>query len=259
VKWSDVGGLEEIKRVLIETIEWPLQYPDVFGKANTSPPKGILLSGAPGTGKTLLAKAVANESGVNFISVKGPALLSKWIGESEKGIREVFKKAKQASPCIVFFDEIDAIAPTRGASGDSHVTERVISQFLTELDGIEELKGVVVLAATNRPDIIDPALLRAGRFDFQLELPVPDEEARLEILRIHTAGKPLAGDVDLQSLARRTEGMVGSDMETIARKASLLAIRQYVDQGEEDLDRFEVTAEQFDRALESLLKAKDRP
>ncbi len=212
VKWSDVGGLEEAKRVLKETIEWPLKYSDLFKQANTNPAKGLLLTGLPGTGKTLLAKAVASESGVNFISVKGPALLSKWVGESEKGIREVFKKAKQASPCIIFFDEIDAIAPTRGASADSHVTERVISQLLTELDGIEELKGVVVLAASNRPDIIDPALLRAGRFDFQLELPIPDEKTRLEIFKVHTRGKPLADDVDLESLAKVTEGMVGSDI-----------------------------------------------
>jgi transitional endoplasmic reticulum ATPase len=230
VKWADVGGLEEAKRVLMETIEWPLKYSELFEKANTKPAKGILLTGPPGTGKTLLAKAVASQSEVNFISVKGPALLSKWVGESEKGIREVFKKAKQASPCIIFFDEIDALAPTRGLSADSHVTERVISQFLTELDGIEELKGVVVLAATNRLDIIDPALLRAGRFDFQLELPVPDEKTRLEILKIHTRGKPLADDVDLEALAKTTEGLVGSDIEAVTRKASMLAIREFLSQ-----------------------------
>jgi len=259
VKWSDVGGLEEAKRVLMETIEWPLQYPEVFGKANTSPSKGILLTGVPGTGKTLMAKAVANESGVNFISVKGPALLSKWIGESEKGVREVFKKAKQASPCIVFFDELDAIAPVRGAGGDSHVTERVISQFLTELDGIEELKGVVVLAASNRPDIIDPALLRAGRFDFQLELPVPDEKARLEIFKVHTRGKPLADDVDLESLSRATDGMVGSDIEAISRRASMAAIREFINHEEKDLDKFKITARHFSQALESIQKAEDQP
>jgi len=258
VGWSDVGGLEEAKRVLRETIEWPLSYPEVFGKANTSPPKGILLTGAPGTGKTLLAKAVANESGVNFISVKGPALLTKWVGESEKGIREVFKKAKQASPCIIFFDEIDAIAPIRGASADSHVTERVISQFLTELDGIEELKGVMVLAATNRPDIIDPALLRAGRFDFQLELPMPDEEARGEIFKVHTRGKPLAKDVDLKSLAKATEGMAGSDIEAISRRASLLAIREFINQEEMDLDKFKIEARHFREALETVRMAEDQ-
>ena len=259
VKWSDVGGLEEIKRVLKETIEWPLKYSDLFKQANTNPAKGLLLTGLPGTGKTLLAKAVASESGVNFISVKGPALLSKWVGESERGIREVFKKAKQASPCIIFFDEIDAIAPTRGASADSHVTERVISQLLTELDGIEELKGVVVLAASNRPDIIDPALLRAGRFDLQLELPVPDKKARLEIFKVHTRGKPLADDVDLESLAKVTEGMVGSDIEAASRRASMLAIREFINQEEKDLTKFKISARHFSRALETMRRTKDQP
>jgi len=259
VKWSDVGGLEEVKRVLKETIEWPLRYPEIFKQANTNPAKGILLTGLPGTGKTLLAKAVASESGVNFISVKGPALLSKWVGESEKGIREVFKKAKQASPCIVFFDEVDAIAPTRGASADSHVTERVISQLLTELDGIEELKGVVVLAATNRPDIIDPALLRAGRFDFQLELPIPDEKTRLEIFKVHTRGKPLASDVNLKSLAKATEGMVGSDIEAVSRRASMLAIRAFINQEETDFTKFKIEAQHFSEALETMQRAKVQP
>jgi len=256
VKWSDVGGLEEAKRVLMETIEWPLKYTELFKQANTTPAKGILLTGASGTGKTLLAKAVANESEVNFISVKGPALLSKWVGESEKGIREVFKKGKQASPCIIFFDEVDAIAPTRGASADSHVTERVVSQFLTELDGIEELKGVVVLAATNRPDIIDVALLRAGRFDFQLELPIPDEKTRFEIFKVHTRGKPLADDVDLESLAKATEGMVGADIEGISRRASMLAIREFINQGKTDFTKFRINAEHFREALESKGRSK---
>ncbi|MBI4288689.1 MAG: CDC48 family AAA ATPase [Chloroflexi bacterium] len=228
VKWSDVGGLTEVKRALMETVEWPLKYPGVFEQARTRPPKGVLLTGTPGTGKTLLARALASESGVNFISVKGPALLSKWVGESERGIREVFKKAKQASPCIIFFDEIDAIAPIRGGDGQSHVTERVVSQLLTELDGIEELKGVIVLAATNRPDIVDPALLRAGRLETHLELPAPDEEARLEILRIYTKEKPVTGDVDLRELAKSTEGLVGSDIESLCRRATMLAIREYI-------------------------------
>lgn len=252
VKWGDVGGLDDVKRVLMETIEWPLRYPEVFAKARTSPPKGILLSGPPGTGKTLLAKAVANESGANFISVKGPALMSKWVGESEKGVREVFKKARQASPCIVFFDEIDALAPTRGASADSHVTERVISQLLTELDGIEELKGVMVLAATNRPDIVDPALLRAGRFDFQMELPIPDAGSRLEILRIHTSGKPLAGDVDFSSLVEQTRGMVGSEIEAMCKKAALLAIREFMESAVADIDAFQITARHFGEALQEM-------
>jgi transitional endoplasmic reticulum ATPase len=259
VKWDDVGGLEEAKRVLMETIEWPLKYPELFEQANTKPAKGILLTGPPGTGKTLLAKAVASQSEVNFISVKGPALLSKWVGESERGIREVFRKAKQASPCIIFFDEIDAIAPVRGSSADSHVTERVISQFLTELDGIEELKGIVVLAASNRPDIIDPALLRPGRFDVQLELPVPDEKTRLEIFKIHTRDKPLANDVELESLAKTTEGLVGSDIEGICRSASMLAIREFVNElgsrpEASEISAFKITAKHFEQALETVRK-----
>ncbi|NQT73938.1 MAG: CDC48 family AAA ATPase [Chloroflexi bacterium] len=256
VGWDDVGGLEEAKRVLMETIEWPLKYSELFKYANTRPAKGILLTGTPGTGKTLLAKAVASQSEVNFISIKGPALLSKWIGDSEKGIREVFKKAKQASPCIVFFDEIDAITPARGSSGDSNVTERVISQFLTELDGIEELKGVVILAATNRPDIIDPALLRAGRFDFQFELPVPDEKARVEIFRIHTKSKPLAPDVDLENLAGATESLVGSDIEAICRQASMLAIREFLGRNSEpelsDFTTLTIGVNHFDQALQNM-------
>jgi len=259
VKWADVGGLEEAKGVLMETIEWPLKYPELFEKANANPAKGILLTGRPGTGKTLLAKAVASQSGVNFISVKGPALLSKWVGESERGIREVFRKAKQASPCIIFFDEIDAIAPVRGGSADSHVTERIVSQFLTELDGIEELKGIVVLAASNRPDIIDPALLRPGRFDFQLELPVPDEKTRLEIFKIHTKDKPLANDVKLESLAKTTEGLVGSDIEGICRSASMLAIREFVNEigsrpGASEISDFKIGAKHFEQALETVRK-----
>jgi transitional endoplasmic reticulum ATPase len=234
VKWDDVGGLENIKEELKEAVEWPLKHSDIFKKANANPPKGILLYGVPGTGKTLLAKAVANESGVNFISVKGPSLISKFVGESERGIREVFKKAKQASPTILFFDEIDSLVPKRGSSStDAHVTERVISQFLTEMDGIEELKGVVVLAATNRIDMIDPALLRSGRFDLLLELPEPDEETREEIFKIHTKNKPLAKDVDFKSLARETEGKVGSDIDFICRKASMLAIREFLSQESE--------------------------
>jgi transitional endoplasmic reticulum ATPase len=229
VKWSDVGGLADVKRVLKETIEWPLKYAELFEYANTSPSKGILLYGPPGTGKTLLAKAVASESEVNFISIKGPELLSKWVGESERGIREIFKKAKQASPCIIFFDEIDSVVPRRGSEAASHVVDRVISQFLTELDGIEELKGIVVLAATNRLDIVDQALLRAGRFDFHLELPIPDEETRREIFKVHTGGKPLAKDVALDALAVATDGLVGADIELICRKAAMAAIREFIE------------------------------
>ncbi|MBI3976771.1 MAG: AAA family ATPase [Chloroflexi bacterium] len=230
VKWDQVGGLDEVKRVLREAVEWPLKYGDRFAYARTSPPKGVLLTGAPGTGKTLAAKAVASESGVNFISIKGPALLSKWVGESEKGVREVFKKARQTAPCIVFFDEIDALVPLRGTGGaESHVSERVVSQFLTELDGIEELRGVVVLAATNRPDILDPALLRPGRFDVTVELPLPDRAARRAILEVHTRGRHLSGDVDLDELAEQAEGLVGADLEGLARRAAMLAIRESVE------------------------------
>jgi transitional endoplasmic reticulum ATPase len=230
VKWSDVGGLEGIKEELKEAVEWPLKYSEIFKKAGTNPPKGMLLYGIPGTGKTLLAKAVATESGVNFISVKGPSLISKYVGESERAIREVFKTAKQASPTILFFDEIDSVVPRRGSSStDAHVTERVISQFLTEMDGIEELKGVVVLAATNRLDLIDPALLRSGRFDLLLELPKPDGGAREEIWKIHTRNKPLDKDVDLKKMAEESEGHVGADIEFVCRKAAMLAIREYIE------------------------------
>ena len=229
VKWDDVGGLENIKEELKEAVEWPLKYSDIFKQANTNPPKGILLYGTPGTGKTLLAKAVASQTGVNFISVKGPSLISKFVGESERAIRDVFKTAKQAAPTILFFDEIDSLIPKRGSvSTDSHVGERVIAQFLAEMDGIEELKGVVVLAATNRLDLIDPALLRSGRFDLLLELPKPDDKTREEIFKIHTKNKPLAKDVDLKELVEETEGKVGSDIEFICRKSATLAIREFI-------------------------------
>jgi transitional endoplasmic reticulum ATPase len=251
VRWTDIGGLEEIKRSLIEAIEWPLKEPEAFRHAGTRPPKGVLLYGAPGTGKTLVAKALATESGVNFISVKGPEIISKWVGESERGVREVFRKARQAAPCIVFFDEIDSLVPKRGL-GESQVIERVISQFLTEMDGIEELKGVVVLAATNRVDLIDRALLRAGRFDLIFELPLPDVKARKEIFAVHTRGKPLAGDVDADRLARMTEGMTGADIEAICSRASLLAIRDYL--GSEhmagDYEKLTVTLKHFQEAVE---------
>ena len=229
IKWGDIGGLSSVKNVLIEAVEWPLKYADLFEQTHTKPAKGILLSGPPGTGKTLVAKALANETEVNFISVKGPELISKYVGESERGVREVFKKAKQASPCILFFDEIDSLVPARGLSGgDSQTTERVISQFLTELDGLEELKGVIILAATNRKELIDPAILRPGRFDLIMDFPVPDEETREEIFKVHTNGKPLAEDVDLKSLAQQSEGLTGSDIEAIIREASMMAIREYL-------------------------------
>jgi len=264
VRWSDVGGLEDIKQELKEAIEWPLKYPDVFKKANTNPPKGILLYGKPGTGKTLLAKAVANESGVNFISIKGPQLISRYVGESERGVRETFKTAKRAAPTILFLDEIDSLVPRRGSSStDAHVTERVISQFLTEMDGIEELKGVVVLAATNRLDLVDPAILRSGRFDLLFELPAPDEQTRLEIFRIHTKDKPLSEEVDLKELAKQTDGRTGSDIEFIARKASMFAVRQYIEDGPPSekarADRpLRVSKQHFDRAIKLLREQNGR-
>ena len=233
VTWKDVGGLQNVRQQLIESVEWPIKHADLFAQAGVLAPKGILLSGPPGCGKTLLAKAVANESQVNFISVKGPALLSKYVGESEKGVREVFKKAKQAAPCILFFDEIDALVPSRGSgSSDSHVGERVISQFLTELDGVEELEGVVVLGATNRPDLLDPALLRPGRFDIQVKISLPDLQERKEILAIGLRNKPLAEGISTDALAEQTEGLSGAELQAICRRAALESIRTVLNSGQ---------------------------
>ncbi len=230
VNWEDIGGLKDVKQELQEAVEWPLKYHGLFVHSDATPPKGILLYGPPGTGKTLMAKAAAHESEANFISIKGPELLSKWVGESEKGVREVFRKARQAAPCIVFFDEIDAIAPTRGSLGsDSHVTERVISQLLTEMDGLEVLSNVIIIAATNRPDIIDAALLRPGRFDRLLYVPPPDKEARMQILKIHTSKKPLADDVNMDTVANQTEGYTGADIAALASAAVMLAIREHIE------------------------------
>ncbi|MFH0982018.1 MAG: CDC48 family AAA ATPase [Planctomycetota bacterium] len=227
VHWDHVGGLTDVKQRLIEAVEWPLKHRALFDRVGVAPPKGILLSGPPGCGKTLLVKAVANETEVNFISVKGPELLSKYVGESERAVREIFRKAKQAAPCIVFFDEIDALVPIRGSgSSDSHVTERVISQFLTELDGVEELGDVLVLGATNRPDMLDPALLRPGRFDAHLEVPSPDLEGRKEIFRIGLRGKPLAEDIRVEELASATEGCTGADIQAMCNLAALETIRE---------------------------------
>ncbi|HUK28943.1 MAG TPA: CDC48 family AAA ATPase [Candidatus Acidoferrales bacterium] len=262
VKWKDIGGLEELKKQLQQAVEWPLKYPDLFEQTGARPPKGILLYGPPGTGKTMLAKAVANESEANFISIKGPELLSKWVGESESGVREVFRKARQAAPTIIFFDEIDAVAPVRGSGmGDTNVTERVVSQLLTELDGIEELQKVVVLAATNRPDIVDPALLRAGRFDKLLEVPQPGKEARLDILRIHTSKNPLDKDVDLTGIAQKTEGYTGADLASLASTAVMLALEEHVGKykNSEDIrkhaNEVKVTAKHFEDALTKMKPA----
>lgn len=232
VTWQDVGGLENIKERLTEIIQWPFENKELFEKADTEPPKGVLLHGKPGTGKTLLAKAVAHEVRANFISVNASNFISKWVGEAENKISEVFKKARQAAPCVLFFDEIDALTPRRGESEGNQVLERVVSQLLVELDGTEELHGVVVIGATNRPDIIDPALLRSGRFEVQMELPEPDLEAREEIFRVHTRKKPLAENVATSELAGKTEGLVGADIESICQNASFNAIRRVVEDGE---------------------------
>jgi transitional endoplasmic reticulum ATPase len=259
VKWDDVGGLDEVKEALKETVEWPLKYADLFKKADTKPPKGIILHGKPGTGKTYLAKALASESGVNFISVKGPQILSRYIGESEKGVRELFRMAKQASPCILFLDEIDSLTPRRNNdSSGSGVIERVIGQFLTEMDGIEDLKGVIVLAATNRIDLIDPALLRSGRFDLIFELPLPDLLTREKIFGIHTRNKPLGKKVNLNNLALKTEGLTGSDIEFICRKAAMLAIRQLIDnqrsKSTEITGDISILEKHFEEAIQLVLK-----
>ncbi|XGI83938.1 CDC48 family AAA ATPase [Halorutilales archaeon Cl-col2-1] len=263
VTYDNVGGLEDAKQDLIEAVEWPLNYPEVFEELHAESPKGILMYGPPGTGKTLLAKAVANASDSNFISVKGPELLNKYVGESEKGIREVFKKARQNAPTVIFFDEIDSLAPERGGSRDTQVTERVVSQLLTELDGVEELKNVVVIAATNRPDRIDQALLRPGRLDKKIHVPVPDTDARAEIFEIHTEGMPLSDDVDFEEIASRTEGYTGSDIEAVAKEASMSAMRSFIGSGisPEEIDKsvgnVKITMDDFEEALEEVQPSLD--
>ncbi|OIO41246.1 ATPase [Candidatus Pacearchaeota archaeon CG10_big_fil_rev_8_21_14_0_10_31_9] len=239
INWRDVGGLDKVKQELIEAVEWPLQYADAFKRVGIRPPKGILLYGPPGTGKTLLAKAIANESEANFIQVKGPSLLSMWVGKSEEGVRKVFERARQVSPCIVFFDEMDALAPRRGVDTGSKVTERVLNQLLAEMDGLEELQNVVVIGATNRPDMIDPAILRPGRFDRILLVPGPDKEGILTILKIHTSKMPLAKDVDLESMASKLDGYVGADIENLAREAAMLALRENINVKQIKLKNFE--------------------
>jgi transitional endoplasmic reticulum ATPase len=259
IKWEDIGGLSSIKQELQEAVEWPLKYNQIFTYSDAIPPKGILLYGPPGTGKTLMAKAAANESEANFISIKGPELLSKWVGESEKGVREIFRKARQAAPCIIFFDEMDAITPARGGSyGDSHVTERVISQFLTELDGLEILTNVIVIAATNRPDIIDPALLRPGRFDRILYVPPPDRDSRLQIIKIHTKKKHLAEDVDINRLADDTEGYTGADIASLSSTAVMLALREHVSkykdpkEAEKHKEELKINMKHFETAIKKI-------
>ncbi len=257
VTWDDIGGLHELKEELQQAIEWPMKYGVAFEKLDVQPPRGILLHGPPGTGKTLLAKAVAHESEANFINVKGPEFLSKWVGESEKAVRETFRKARQAAPCVIFIDEIDAIVPMRGSGvGDAQVTERVVSQLLTELDGLEELHGVSVIAATNRPDIIDPALLRPGRFDRLIYVPLPDQASRKAILAIHTGKKPLSKDVSIERLAEKMENYTGAEIAAVCNQAAMIAMKKYIDQkgkiDEESLSAVKVTNKDFDEAMKKV-------
>ena len=255
--WADVGGLEDAKLQLREIIEWPLKFPELYKHLSSKPPSGILLFGPPGTGKTLLAKALAHESEVNFISVKGPEFLSKWVGESEKAVRETFRKARSASPCIIFFDEIDAIAGMRGRSGSSEVTDQVISQLLTEMDGLEDLKDVILLAATNRPDMLDPALLRSGRFGRHVEIPMPDFETRKDIFKIHLKNKPLAKDVNYDKLAEALEDYTGADIQAISEEATLLTIRKNVPVFNEKKQELHNYEEQLEQLQQQKASSKD--
>ena len=269
VKWDDVGGLVEVKRELQEAVEWPMKYPMLYEKLGHKMPRGILLHGPSGTGKTLLAKAVATESEANFVSVRGPELLSKWVGESERGIREIFRRARQASPCVIFFDEIDSIAPIRGAGGETAVTERVVSQLLTELDGMENMRGVVVLAATNRADMIDSALLRPGRFDKIIQIPLPDKESRKSILAINAKEIPIVTDpksqdyVDIEKIAEVTDGLSGADVAAIANTAVSLVIHEFLDahpevkEAEKASEGAKVTMKHFEEAVKKVREQKN--
>jgi transitional endoplasmic reticulum ATPase len=241
VTWDDVGGLESLKEELREAIEWPIKHKEAFDYVNVDAPKGILLHGPPGTGKTLIAKAVAKMTESNFISIKGPELLSKWVGESEKGVREIFRKARLAAPCIIFLDEVDALVPRRGGSSDSHVTENVVSQILTEIDGLEELHDVLIIGATNRLDIVDPAVLRPGRFDRIIEVPLPDAKSRSNIFKIHTKKKPLAKDVDLEKIVKLTDGFSGAEISGVANRAGITALKRYVSGKLSSVKEIEIT------------------
>ena len=269
VKWEDIGGLDDVKRELQEAVEWPMKYPALYDKLGHKMPRGILLHGVSGTGKTLLAKAVATESEANFISVRGPELLSKWVGESERGIREIFKRARQSSPCVIFFDEIDSIAPIRGAGGETQVSERVVSQLLTELDGMENMHGVVVLAATNRADMIDPALLRPGRFDKIIQIPLPDKDSRKKILEITAKEIPTVTDdsatqrIDYDKLSEMTDGLSGADVAAVANTAVSLVIHEYLDKNPDvkDVEKksidVKVTMEHFERSVKKVREQKE--
>ena len=260
VTWEDVGGLESLKEELYEAVEWPLKHKEAFEYTDVAAPKGVLLYGPPGTGKTLIAKAVAHTSESNFISIKGPELLSKWVGESEKGVREVFRKARQAAPCIIFLDELDSLAPSRSSgSSDSNVTERVVSQLLTEIDGLEELHNVLIIGATNRVDLIDSALLRPGRFDRIIEVPLPDTKGRENIFKIHTKKKPLAENIDFTKLVQLTDGFSGAEIEGVCNRAAMSSIRKYVDKKEKDVKLIKITQEDFENAIEKMRPGRVKP
>ncbi len=256
VHWDDIGGLKGAKQELKEVVEWPIKYADLFYQVKARTPRGVLMYGPPGTGKTMLAKAVATESQANFINVKGPEFLSKWVGESEKAVREIFRKARQAAPCIIFMDEIDSIVPKRGSEADAKVTERIISQMLTEMDGLETLHNVVVIAATNRPDLIDEAILRPGRFDRVAFIPLPDIDARRDIIRIHTRDMPLDKDVNLDELASKTDGFTGADVAGLCNEAALLRIRRFVGKGgrisDPDARNLKIAMSDFQEAMEKV-------
>jgi transitional endoplasmic reticulum ATPase len=262
--WDNIGGLEDAKQQLREVTEWPLKYYKFFQYMKSKPPNGILLYGLPGTGKTLIARAIAHETEVNFISIKGPEFLSKWVGESAKAVRETFRKARLAAPCIIFFDEIDAIAARRGESTDSRVVEQIVAQLLTEMDGLEELKDVILLAATNRPDMLDPALLRSGRFGRHIEIPLPNKNSRVLIFKIHLKDKPLDENIDIEKLAEKLEGYTGADIKAICEEATLLAIRKGVNDGiidvhdPESFKKVKITEPEFEKSIENITKSAEK-
>lgn len=257
VSWDDIGGLDKLKEELREAIEWPLKYKDAFEYTQIKPPKGILLYGPPGTGKTLIAKAVATTTESNFISIKGPELLSKWVGESEKGVREIFRKARQAAPCIIFFDEVDALVPRRGrGDSGSHVTESVVSQILTEIDGLEDLNNVLIIGATNRLDIVDPALLRPGRFDRIIEVPNPDANGIEMIFKIHTKKKPLADDVNLKALVEMAKGFSGAEIAEVCNRAALVGVKRFVENKEKSVKSIKISQKDLEDSLRLIKKTK---
>jgi transitional endoplasmic reticulum ATPase len=257
VSWDDVGGLDDLKEELKEAVEWPIKYKDAYDYVDVESPKGILLHGPPGTGKTLIAKALAKMTESNFISIKGPELLSKWVGESEKGVREIFRKARQAAPCIIFLDEVDALVPRRGSGGsDSHVTENVVSQILTEIDGLEELNNVLIIGATNRLDIVDEALLRPGRFDRIIKVPNPDEKARQHIFEIHTKKKPLDSNVKISEIVRITDDFSGAEIAAVANRAAITSLKRYVSGKSKNVKEIKITQQDLIDAVDKVRPQK---